>query len=247
VIPFLARIPRRAGYDRTREGAGFFINELADVKGKNLHAVEENLAVVVKAFGLKEPDPKTLSLQLSVPEEKERSVDALLRENALEPGKFVLLNPNSRWASKKWGMEKFEDLAIKFLASTDFSIALIGTQGERQSGESLARLDKRVVNLAGRTDIFELYVLMKRARLLVTNDSGPMHLASAAGLKTVAVFGPTSPERTGPFWQSLVVRADADCSPCLKKKCPLSGDRNMRCMTEVTVEEVFREALRLIL
>ena len=124
---------------------------------------------------------------------------------------------------------------------------MIGSKSEREDCASLGAMNKRVHNLAGETDLLELYLLMKNARLLITNDSGPMHLASAAGTKTLALFGSTSPERTGPFWKSHVIRSDASCSPCLKRKCPLMNAENMKCMKGISVDQVYSEMRKVLI
>jgi len=91
------------------------------------------------------------------------------------------------------------------------------------------------LNLAGRTNLKELAYLYTRCRLLVTTDTGPMHMASAMGCPVVALFGPTAPWRTGPYGKGhKVIRADVECSPCFKKRCD-----HMKCMKEITEDKVF--------
>ena len=247
LIPFLARIPRRAGFDRTREGARILLNELACVRHRKYHAVEENLEVIIQAFDLPRPESaRKLLFHLTVPEDRENNVEKILRERAIISDRLILINPNSRWESKKWGNSRYEALIRRILQDHNVFIGLIGTRDEREYVQALAQIDKRVFNLAGTTDILELYALMKKARLLVTNDSGPMHMASAAGLKTLAVFGPTSPRRTGPFWESRVMQAELLCSPCFKKECPYRDRRNMHCMESVSVDEVYQAVDQII-
>ena len=94
----------------------------------------------------------------------------------------------------------------------------------------------KAVNLGGRTTLRELACLYRQASLLVTTDSGPMHLAAAMGTPVIALFGPTDPARTGPYGPGhRVIRRVLSCAPCFRKRCDLP-----RCMTEISVEEVFK-------
>jgi 3-deoxy-D-manno-octulosonic-acid transferase/heptosyltransferase-1 len=104
-------------------------------------------------------------------------------------------------------------------------------------------MKKEPGNLAGRTSLKELAYLFTRSNVLVTTDTGPMHIAAAMGCPVVALFGPTAPWRTGPYGKGhRVIRAEMDCSPCFKKKCD-----HMTCMKEITVEEVFEATKGIIL
>jgi heptosyltransferase-1 len=90
------------------------------------------------------------------------------------------------------------------------------------------------VDLVGRTSLPELALIMKQAQLAVTTDTGPMHLAAAVGTRTVALFGPTAPWRTGPFGEGHeIVRLGLECSPCFKRQCP-----QPRCLTDLPLAEV---------
>jgi 3-deoxy-D-manno-octulosonic-acid transferase/heptosyltransferase-1 len=104
----------------------------------------------------------------------------------------------------------------------------------------LARIQQRMtvtaLNLGGQTTLRELACLYRKARLVVSTDSGPMHLAAAVGTPVVALFGPTDPARTGPYGPGhQVIQASLDCAPCLKRQCP-----TRRCMAEISVDKVFR-------
>ncbi|MCK5708647.1 MAG: lipopolysaccharide heptosyltransferase II [Candidatus Aureabacteria bacterium] len=247
IIPFLAKIPRRVGFERTREGAHFFLNDIALTNKKNVHAVEENLAAILHAFNIDEiPLPGDIKISFNIPEEKEKKVEELLKKRNIPRKQFILINPNSRWQSKKWGESNFKELIERLLHKTDLHIGVIGTKEERLGIEGLKIIDNKFHNFAGETDILELFSLIKKAQLIFTNDSGPMHLASASGIKTIAVFSATSPDRTGPYWSSSVIKSDVPCSPCFKKKCPLKGEDNMQCMRSITVNHVYDKIIVLL-
>jgi hypothetical protein len=103
--------------------------------------------------------------------------------------------------------------------------------------------ERDVVNVAGKTTLPELCQLIKFCRLLLTNDTGPMHLAYALGTPLVAVFGSTSPELTGPLGpHCAVVRADVECAPCFLRECPI----DFRCMNSISTDQVVEAALKLV-
>ena len=91
--------------------------------------------------------------------------------------------------------------------------------------------------MAGKTDIKELISLIRKALFMVTNDSGPMHIAAACGVPVVALFGPTNPARTGPYGRGhSIIRGDCACAPCYKKQC-----KDIRCMDSISVDEVYEK------
>ena len=106
---------------------------------------------------------------------------------------------------------------------------------EADAADILSRMKKEGINLGGKTSLLTLAEIYKRARAVITTDSGPMHLAAAVGTPVIALFGPTDPARTGPYGTGhSIIRADLPCSPCLLKKCPTK-----KCMEEITSEQVF--------
>lgn len=101
--------------------------------------------------------------------------------------------------------------------------------------EIIESMDEQAVNLAGQTGLKELAYLYSKCQLLITTDTGPMHIAAAMGCPVVALFGPTAPWRTGPYGRGhKVVRDDIECSPCFKKRC-----NHVSCMKNITVDKVF--------
>jgi 3-deoxy-D-manno-octulosonic-acid transferase/heptosyltransferase-1 len=147
---------------------------------------------------------------------------------------FVAFNPVAFWETKLWEDQKFAELGDRLRAELGVGIVLTG--GEAGPLERIrGRMRTEAVNLGGRTTLRELACLYRKAALLVTTDSGPMHLAAAMGTPVVALFGPTDPARTGPYGPGhRVIRGALPCVPCLRKRCDAP-----RCMTEISVEEVF--------
>ena len=121
----------------------------------------------------------------------EPAVDEALQAVGAPSSGFILLNPFSRWASKSWPR------AGEFLERFNEPVVITGGSEEREAAEALA--SRRAVSVAGRLSLPELFCLLARARLVISCDSGPMHAAAALGVPVVALFGPTHPERTGPW------------------------------------------------
>lgn len=159
---------------------------------------------------------------------------------AIAPG-----SANSR--AKQWPPERFVAAARETAAALNAAVAVFGTPQERELAENIAaKLTAQGVNahsLAGKTSLYDFLCAIANASVLITNDSGGMHVAYAAGVPTVAIFGPTIAEETGPLGShTRVVREPVECSPCMLKDCPIDH----RCMTAVSPERVARVATELV-
>ncbi len=159
--------------------------------------------------------------------------------------KTILISPGSVWPTKRWTLQGFKELVIK-LKDLDHSVVIIGSPDEKILCEEVAQ--GLVENKAGQLSLTELVHLMAKSQVLVTNDSGAMHLASVAGLKTVAMFGPTVLDFGYRPWQdqAIVVQQDLGCRPCAKHgglKCPLG---HHHCMTQISSDRVLGHILTLI-
>ena len=215
---------RRIGFAPTfaREGAHFAYNEIVPV-GRP-HAVDRNL-LVARYLGCDMTAP--IEFPLGSTDACRRSVTALLA-GVTAP---IAVNPATRWPTKFWGDDKFAALIRQLPAAR---IILTGAAAE---SARIAAIAPACRNLAGQTDLAQLTEVYRRCAVVITNDSGPMHLAAAVGTPVVAIFGPTDPAITGPYGkQHRVLRAGIACSPCLNPKCRHTP--RMECMTLVTVEQV---------
>ena len=159
--------------------------------------------------------------------------------------RWIGINPGARWDNKRWPAEHFAEL-VRQLAARDarFRFALFGGPGDWQLTDAIQRdAPDRCVNFAGRTTLPELIELLRRCELLVTNDTGPMHLAAALRKPVVSLFGPTSPAQTGPYGQEqFALRHPLPCAPCMKSRCVWSEP--MACLTGITPARVADEVLR---
>lgn len=152
---------------------------------------------------------------------------------ALCPGSI-----NSR--AKRWPAERYAELADRLIEELRAEVILIGSPAEADVSHEVSRqMRNQPVVLTGQTDLAELVAILSQVDLLVTNDTGPAHIASALGRPTLVIFGPTNPLTTRPFSPyGQIVRQPPDCAPCMLRDCPIDH----RCMTAITPDDVFARA-----
>ena len=151
-------------------------------------------------------------------------------------------------SAKRWYPERFAEVAAAF--NTKFDILIFGGPNEiemaKEIEDNLVKLGvKNYTNIAGKTTISELCSNIAGCSLFITNDSGPMHVAAAYQVPTVAIFGPTRYKETSQWSneKSIIVRKEMDCSPCMKRECPLG---HHDCMKQIMAQEVVKAAKSLL-
>jgi len=174
--------------------------------------------------------------------EIEQAKELLSKLHVKKGAKVVGVNPGAAYGSAKcWPKERFREVIERLLSQTDAYIVCFGSGDTiRLVDEICASLPSRVINLAGKTTIREMMSLIHECSIVLTNDSGPMHVASAFNIPTVALFGSTNADVTGPYNGGLVIRKEVSCAPCYLRKCPI----DFRCMKQITADEVFNEVLK---
>lgn len=159
--------------------------------------------------------------------------------------RWLGINPGARWDNKRWPAEHFAEL-VRQLAAGDasFRFALFGGSDDWSLAETILRAaPDRCVNFAGRTTLPELIELLRRCELLVTNDTGPMHLAAAMRKPVVSLFGPTRPDQTGPYGQeAFALRHPLPCAPCMKSRCHWAEP--LACLRSISAASVVEEVTR---
>jgi heptosyltransferase-2 len=164
-----------------------------------------------------------------------------LSESAEQP--WFGMNPGAEYGpAKRWPAERFVAAARALRGKTNCRWVLFGGAGDRAVAERIAReAGEPILNLAGKTTLRELAAALKACDLVLTNDTGPMHLAAAVGAGVVAIFGSTSPERTGPILspQARVVRQPVPCAPCFLRECPI----DLRCLRGIDPQTVVAAAM----
>jgi heptosyltransferase I len=225
---FLARSPRKVGFDRTREYSYLTLTERLPPYNPDEHAVQRYLRLAQHLGAAGEP----VRFRLSLPVEAGKNLESLWLEKS---GPLIVMHPGTRWPTKHWPPESFASLADSLIGERRAKVVFTGSPADRALISHIRSLmTLPAVDLSGRTDLKALARLFYQAEVAVTTDTGPMHLAAAVGTPVVAVFGPTAPWRTGPFGpQHRVVRTDLSCSPCFRRQCP-----NPKCLTDLGVPEV---------
>ncbi|MCG6878411.1 MAG: glycosyltransferase family 9 protein [Deltaproteobacteria bacterium] len=233
ILTGLARGTRKVGMVGGREGASLFLKEPPVWVNYHQHAIDRYLEVAAY-LGC---EWERWSNRIPVSPADRQAVEKLLAYHGSKGEDLVAINPMAKWKTKLWEPELFADLADRIMTALNCRVVFTGSGEDRPVIENiLSRMKNRPLNLAGRTGLKELAFLYDRCRVLVTTDTGPMHMAAAMGCCVVALFGPTSPLRTGPYGPGhKVVTSGADCSPCLKKSC-----ENWTCMGNITVGSVYK-------
>lgn len=237
LIAFASGAPRRIGFQNAREGAGFFYTERVAVPANLRHALDRNVFLVQSALGLA---ASATMPDLVRPHDSVREARRLRRLHQLDGDATVLaVAPGGRWPSKRWP-PKFFAATIDHLHDLVPGLRcwLLGSHDEAPTAEAVLQACRRCqpVSLAGQTDLPTLLELLRHSQALLTNDSGPMHLAAALGVPTVACFGATDPDLTGPYGEiHTVFRTTCDLSPCLSRDCL---QKNRLCSDGVAVPRV---------
>ncbi|MBI4826810.1 MAG: lipopolysaccharide heptosyltransferase II [Nitrospirae bacterium] len=221
----------KIGFADGREGSSLFYGKKVSAQNA-VHAVDKNL-LIAKAIGA---SVKKIDFPLYVNSSARDKITELLKDSS----EYVLIAPSARWMSKRWPPEYFASLISKI----NMPVVITGSLSDMAIVQEIKdESPGKIIDLCGKTDLKELIALIDGARAVVSNDSGPMHIAAALNKPVIAFFGPTDYEKTGPYgWQNNkdlnVLRASAKCSPCFKRRC-----KDLVCMKGITVETAYN-ALR---
>ena len=215
IFAWLANGKLSVGLDEPREGARGFYDHIVARPSALTHAVDWYLRVLPVLGVPVDGDIQWLPRRPHV-------ADALRRQWPLDGARWIALQPGARWPNKRWPVESYAAL-VRLLAPAHpgCRFAILGGQEDRSLGEAIAQVDPaRCLDLTGRLSLPEMVEWVRLSELMVTNDTGPMHVAAALGTPIVALLGPTEPRRTGPYRQlDHVLQLDLPCVPCLKPRC----------------------------
>jgi heptosyltransferase-2 len=231
---YLAQIPIRIGY--RNEGRSLFLTHGIRRTQEILHVHRVHYyQKLLEPLGKIESPP---SPQVYLREEDRRWANQVLMDLGISEGKPVIgMNPGATYGlAKCWYPDRFGELGKKLAEKWQASILLFGKEEERPLVHEIQRhLGVKGIDLSGKTSLLQLAALLERCALLVTNDTGTMHVAAAVGIPVVALFGSTPPPITGPWGDGhVVVKKDVACSPCWERVCPTDH----RCMELITVDDV---------
>jgi heptosyltransferase-1 len=208
----------RIGFQEAREGSGFFYTHKIE-GGNDIHAVERYLKIAA-FLGCDITDISFPFLPSEFPSAFPLNKD------------YAVIVPGARWKTKRWPAEEFGQLA----SHLPLQSAIVGSNTDKDIAGLIVSLSKgKALSLAGKTSLKELIGIMRNAKFVVSNDSGPMHIAAAVGIPVFAIFGPTDPAKTGPYGKGhTIIKAGAPCAPCFQRTC----DDN-QCMKSVSADKVF--------
>jgi heptosyltransferase-2 len=242
---FLTRIPRRIGYNKDVRGllltdpipvpewknrrheVFYYLNLIAEIERRILGT--DTVARVV-------PD-----LELNVSETRKAGARSILADAGIDPGKRSVAlgvgSTNSR--AKRWPADRYAQLADVVRTRGETNVVLLGSKSELDVASEVERMAAiKPINLAGKTDLAEVIAILSVVDLLVSNDMGLAHIAAAVETPSIVLFGPTDPSTTRPFSDhGRVIQKPVECSPCMLRDCPIDH----RCMTRISVDEVFTE------
>src|SRR5258708_3985457 len=233
LIAWLARIPARIGYNR--DGRRLLLTRAMAPPQRGEIPPHQRFYYLelLRRAGIIDSLPPNDAIRLDAGDHRQTR-------------RMIGASPGAAYGTaKQWLPERFAEAAGRLAAARGAEVALFGSASERDLCEEGAKMlnGHRVTNYAGKTTLAEFIDLASQCEVFLTNDSGAMHIASALGVPTVAVFGATDDVATGPTGPLVrVVREPVDCSPCLLRECPIDH----RCMTRVSAERVAQEALKLL-
>jgi heptosyltransferase-2 len=253
LVASLARVPLRFGY-ATDGRQALLTHPLAVPEWRGTkHEVYYYLRIVAELEWLLKQEQTFLDTQpngtLEISSGRKAAARDFLRTHGVECGhdgrKLIAICPgstNSR--AKRWPTERFAVLADQLINELPADVIVIGSQSELEvSHEVVRQMRNQPVVLTGKTDLAELVAVLSQVDLLVTNDTGPAHIASALGRPTLVIFGPTNPLTTRPFSPlGEIMREPPDCAPCMLRDCPIDH----RCMTAISAAAVFARAAAML-
>ena len=240
----LALIPERIGYDKK---AGFMLTKkIPHTKQFGLKHEADYALDMLRCIGI---EPRDRKLCIPVHEESERKVKAVFASNGIrESDTVIAVHPGASCPSKRWSAERFARVADRLTEGYNAKVVIIASEKDRAFGDKVASLMKGPsLNLSGKTSVADLASVLKRAKLFISNDSGPVHIACAVGTPVVDIFGRNdrglSPRRWGPTGANdVVIHKEVGCEVCLAHNCKLG----FKCLDAITVDEVVEAGERIL-
>ncbi len=236
---WLGKVKRRLGYKGN--GRGILLTDKLSFP-KNVHEqhLVETYKMLLGPLGIPLSETKP---RLYLTEKELSDARTLLGQLGITSSEVLIgINPGAAYGSAKcWLPDRFREVTKRLIKLDNVRIIYFGDQATMPLVKEICQdLPSPVINLAGLTSIRELASLIKLCKVLLTNDSGPMHIAAAVGTPLVALFGSTNETATGPYKTGTVINKHVECSPCYHRVCPI----DFRCMKKIESDEVYNEILR---
>jgi lipopolysaccharide heptosyltransferase I len=240
ILIALAKGRRKIGFGKGlehMEHSYIFLNERIPAVDMEIHALSRGM-MLLNAVGI--PANK-VEYKLPMSDHDRKKIDELMKQHSINDERsLIAINPVAKWETKLWPNNKFAELADMLVDQYNMKIVFTGGIKDYSIIQMITSSMKgRAINFAGKTTLTELAALYEKAALVVSTDTGPMHLAAAVGTPVVALFGPTASWRTGPYGTGHhVIKAELECSPCFKRQCETTD-----CMSQISMKQVMDAAM----
>ncbi len=248
LIAKLGKIPVRFGY--AKDARAFLLTDTVPIPvwKNDRHEVFYYLNLIAEVekriVGTETISTNNPHFDLKISGKRKMRAQEILAENGVDLTKQTIAlgvgSTNSR--AKRWQAESYAKLNDKLQTESNANVILVGAKDELDiSNEVFEKSKRKPIILTGKTDLAEVAAILSAVDLLVSNDMGLAHIASAIGIKTLVIFGPTNPKTTRP-WNAEILYKAVECAPCMLRDCPIDH----RCLTRISAEEVFEKAANLL-
>ncbi len=240
LLVFLAGIPRRVGYPD--KGRWWLLTDRISRSLRLTHRSDQYLKII-EDCGIVVKDRR---YELNVDEKARMAVQSILRQyHITDQGRLIVIHPGGNWDLKRWLVVHYHDL-ISQLVAESYSVILTGAENEQNLAQQIVQdMTSPPIVLTGKISLKETMALMQQAHLVISGDSGPLHLASAVGTRTIGIFGPTRPELTGArgMGEGTVLQRDVGCNraSCYYLDCP-----DNVCMQAVKPADVLEQVRKFV-
>jgi len=246
VMTLATRAPIRLGLETAREGSRWALTHVVPESSRQVPAWERYLRVLDAVQADRTQARTTLSISQS-------DLDWTALQLAELPRPLIAVHPGARWETKRWPVEKFAELLHRAATEWQAGVVILGSQAECADADQLAQILQRntdapvIRNLTGQTTLKQLAAILQRVDAVISNDSGPMHLAAGLGTPTLGIFTCTDASRSGPGGvMHELVSTRVACAASYCKTCPHTGAAHLACFRELDVDRVW-QALRKLL
>ena len=235
ILIAIARGRRKIGFGKGlehMEHSYIFLKERIPAVDMEIHALSRGI-MLLHAVGI---PTNEIEYKLPVSDHDRKKIDKLMKQHGINGMKsLIAINPVAKWETKLWPNKKFAELADTLIDQFNMKIVFTGGIKDYLIIQAItSSMKRRAINFAGKTTLTELAALYEKAALVISTDTGPMHLAAAMGTPVVALFGPTAPWRTGPYGKGhQVITAGLECSPCFKRRCETTD-----CMYQISMDQI---------
>lgn len=237
LLCFLAGIPNRIGYEN--EKLGFLLtHKIEDTRAQGFKHETQYCLDVLREIGVKS---ECADLYVPIKRESDEWTQQFFNDHCVQPSeRLIAIHPGASCVSKRWPAKRFIEITTKLITCFSFKVVIIGAMADKEiAGEIISSVQGSVIDATGKTSLSQLISLLKKCDLLISNDSGPVHIASALGIAVISIFGRNqaglSPVRWGPLGEkSIALHKDVGCKVCLAHNCQIG----FRCLEAIKSEDM---------